>query len=132
MKNRLTVATMLCVLAFAGMALAQDRGGRGHEGRGEEGREQAAHASCEHGRGHGRHGHGHMLKKMDTDNDSRITRAEFDAATDARFKRMDANNDGVITTDEIRAGHEAMRERMRERHQGRRGDRPQDGAGTGG
>jgi len=122
MKNRLTVATMFCVLACGGVALAQDRGGRGHED----------HASCEHGRGHGRHGHGHMLKKMDTDNDGRVTRAEFNAGTDARFKAMDKNNDGVITTEEIQAAHEAMREGMRERHQGPRGNGPQGGAGTGG
>lgn len=73
-----------------------------------------------------------MLKKMDTNNDSRITRAEFNAATEERFKRMDQNNDGVITTEEIQAAHEAMREGMRERHQGQRGNRPQGGAGTGG
>ena len=52
-------------------------------------------------RGHGRHGsprHGDGFKKLDTDGDGRISKAE--AAADprfaARFDAMDANKDGVI------------------------------------
>jgi Ca2+-binding EF-hand superfamily protein len=52
-------------------------------------------------RGHGRHGgprHGDGFKKLDTDGDGRISKAE--AAADprfaARFDTMDANKDGVI------------------------------------
>ena len=40
--------------------------------------------------------------KRDTNDDGFITRAEFDAATEAMFERMDVNNDGVLTKGEGR------------------------------
>jgi len=40
--------------------------------------------------------------KRDTNEDGFITRAEFDAATEAMFTRLDANADGVLTEGEGR------------------------------
>jgi Ca2+-binding EF-hand superfamily protein len=40
-----------------------------------------------------------MLKKLDTDGDGRVSRAEFQAGKQAKFDKMDNNNDGVVTTD---------------------------------
>jgi Ca2+-binding EF-hand superfamily protein len=77
---------------------------------------------------HGRHGGG--MERLDTDQDGRISRAEFDAgraARDARmaqdpehaqwkqewkapeFNALDANHDGFIVRSELRAYHERMR-----------------------
>ncbi|MGZ5046604.1 MAG: EF-hand domain-containing protein [Usitatibacter sp.] len=54
----------------------------------------------------GRH-HGGMLKKLDTDGDGRISRAEAQAAPRlaAHFDEIDANKDGFITMDEMKAAH---------------------------
>lgn len=61
------------------------------------------------GMGHG----GGMLQKMaemaDTNHDKSITRAEFDAATKARFDKADANHDGKLTAAERRAAWAGMR-----------------------
>ena len=48
---------------------------------------------------------------MDTDQDGRISRAEFDAgqARKLDFAAVDANKDGFLVRSELRAYHEAMR-----------------------
>lgn len=94
--KRMIAISMVCALAGVGVALAQEHGQRGQRGEDE----------CEHAAGHGRgHGPRHMLKKMDANNDGRITRDEFNTATQERFKRMDQNNDGVIAGDELQRRH---------------------------
>jgi len=91
--KRLILVSMVCALAGVGVAAAQEhrQHGRGHDEPGE----------CHHGRGHGPR---RMLKKMDANNDGRITREEFNTATQERFARMDQNNDGVIAGDELQHG----------------------------
>ena len=51
------------------------------------------------------------LERMDTDQDGRISRAEFDAgqARKLDFAAVDANKDGFLVRSELRAYHEAMR-----------------------
>lgn len=44
---------------------------------------------------------GHMLKKMDTDGDGKISSAEFQAAAAARFAAIDTQNTGKITAEQI-------------------------------
>lgn len=60
-------------------------------------------------RGHGHHGHG--LERMDTDNDGRISRAEFDAGEKRKldFAAVDANKDGYLVRSELRAYHDKLR-----------------------
>lgn len=59
-----------------------------------------------------RHGsmHGQMeeqiFKEVDTNNDSAISKAEFDAFHNKQFKKMDANGDGKISHEEMDAGHQ--------------------------
>jgi hypothetical protein len=57
-----------------------------------------------------------MLKRADTDNDGRVSKAEFLAASEKeleeRFSRMDANNDGFIDEAEVREITERMRSAM--------------------
>ena len=48
---------------------------------------------------------GHHLFQGDANTDGVLTRAEFDAARQARFAQQDANNDGQLTREEMRAGH---------------------------
>lgn len=45
----------------------------------------------------------YMIKKMDTDGNGKVSKAEHDAFQVARFKETDANNDGSVTADEIEA-----------------------------
>ncbi len=55
-----------------------------------------------------------MLRRLDRDNDRRISAAEAENARRVRFTRMDADNDGVLTVAELT-------ERLKERHRhGRR------------
>ena len=65
--------------------------------------EEHAHAK-DHHRGGG-------LERMDTDNDGRISRAEFDAGEKHKldFAAVDANKDGYLVRTELRAYHEKMR-----------------------
>jgi hypothetical protein len=56
---------------------------------------------------HGRHG-GHF-KRVDTDNDGKVSKAEALAAAEAMFARADANADGFVTREEMRAAHQAHR-----------------------
>jgi Ca2+-binding EF-hand superfamily protein len=55
----------------------------------------------------GRKGHGGLLKKLDTDGDGRISRAEAQAAPRlaAHFDEIDTNKDGFLTPDALKAAH---------------------------
>ena len=57
----------------------------------------------------GRHGDhaGAFMKRMDTDNDGRISKAEALAAAAARFDAADTNKDGFLTPDEIKAARKS-------------------------
>jgi Ca2+-binding EF-hand superfamily protein len=53
--------------------------------------------------------HGGAMKKMDTDNDGKVSKAEALAAAAARFDAADTNKDGFLTQDEMKAarkGHQ--------------------------
>ena len=53
-------------------------------------------------------------KKLDQDNDGRISRSEWQRNNQA-FDRMDADKDGFITKDELRSAAKEFRERQRNR-----------------
>ena len=55
----------------------------------------------------GKHRHGGHLKRMDTDHDGKVSRAEALAAAEAAFARADANGDGFVTPEEMRAAHKS-------------------------
>ncbi len=48
------------------------------------------------------------LEKFDTDNDGKISRAEWDAHHGEMFERIDVNKDGMIESGELREQHERM------------------------
>lgn len=59
-----------------------------------------------------------IIKKMDSDADGKVSKKEYDAFQNTRFKETDANNDGAITLEEIevhegkeRAERRALREK---------------------
>ncbi len=61
-----------------------------------------------HASRHGEHA-GAFMKRMDTDNDGKISKAEALAAAAARFDAADTNKDGFLTPDELKAarkGHQ--------------------------
>ena len=52
-----------------------------------------------------------MLKRLDTNNDGKISREEMRAEADKRFDRLDTNKDGFIDQAELQAGRDRMKER---------------------
>lgn len=58
-----------------------------------------------------------IMKKMDTDGDQKISKAESSSFHADRFSKMDADSDGFVTSDEARAHHEKMREKWRQKRQ---------------
>ncbi|MEO7743568.1 MAG: EF-hand domain-containing protein [Usitatibacter sp.] len=48
-----------------------------------------------------------MMKRIDTDGDGKISKAEALAAAAARFDRADANKDGFLTAEELHAARKA-------------------------
>lgn len=66
--------------------------------------------------GDGRGGRrGDRMARLDSDEDGRISRAEFLAAPNPLFDRLDSDDDGVVTAEEIQAGMAEARERRSER-----------------
>lgn len=63
-----------------------------------------------------------MMARIDTDRDGKISPAEWNAATDARFARTDTNGDGFISPDEMKT---AAQKRAAE-HAARRKDRSEE------
>ena len=55
-----------------------------------------------------------MFNRADTDKDGKITKAEFDAARNARFAGIDANGDGALEISELRAWGRAWPSRFRD------------------
>lgn len=43
------------------------------------------------------------MDKIDTDNDGKISRSEFDSCAERHFSEADTNKDGVLTTSEVDA-----------------------------
>ena len=90
-KTLITTAVLAALglgLVAGGTALARGPGGWG-DGR-----------PC-HGMGGGGVGPA-MFFHLDTDDDGTITKAEFDARHEARFKALDTDGDGVVTKAEVR------------------------------
>lgn len=77
-------------LAFGGVALANDHGGKGE------------------------HHKGDYFKKIDTNGDGAISKDEHLAHSNAKFAEIDANKDGKVTKEEMKAHHEAKREHFKE------------------
>lgn len=78
---------------------------------------------------------GRTTGKLDRDGDRRVSLAEMQAASAARFARLDANSDGQLTREERRAGRSEQRAQRVGQRAGRRGagalarrDRDGDGA----
>ena len=66
---------------------------------------------------HARRGGMAMLLRADTNGDKAVSRAEFDAAVEARFAKVDTDGSGSITAEERAAAHAAMKERREQRKQ---------------
>lgn len=110
----LSQAEMAAAKALRGEARAERRGERrGGERKGRRG-----------GRG-GNDGAMAMMRGADSDNDKAVSRAEFDAAIEARFARLDTDGSGTISAQE----REAAKSMRRGQGSGPRGDRPA-GAGS--
>jgi Ca2+-binding EF-hand superfamily protein len=48
------------------------------------------------------------IAKMDTNNDGKVSAAEWEAAARQRFSKMDKDGDGTLTAQELRDGERAM------------------------
>ena len=58
---------------------------------------------------HAKHGPAGHFKRMDTDGDGKVSRAEAMAAAEAAFARADTNGDGFITPEEAQAARKSHR-----------------------
>lgn len=58
-----------------------------------------------------------FFQQFDSDNDKRVTKAEFIKPTEAQFDLMDKNGDGALDEAEIAAFNQEMQQRMEEMHQ---------------
>ena len=65
------------------------------------------------GNAYAKHHGAKMFKKMDTNGDGVVDRAEFLASAESRFERMDLNSDGQVTPEEARELKKMMREKKR-------------------
>lgn len=74
-------------------------------------------AMAEGDKHHGKHGG--MFKKIDTDGNGEISRAEFDAKHDEMFKKMDKDGNGSISKDEMKAHHKGRKAKHAERKEKR-------------
>ena len=57
------------------------------------------------------------LKRLDTNQDGKVDRAEYLKPFEAQFDAMDTNKDGQVNLDEFEAFARQMRERMLQRMQ---------------
>ncbi|MFZ5629425.1 MAG: hypothetical protein ACOY5B_09885 [Spirochaetota bacterium] len=57
---------------------------------------------------------GRMLEKMDTNQDGKVSKEEWQAHHEQRFAEMDADKDGSITAAEVKEHHSKMREKHAE------------------
>ncbi len=103
MKSLLISAATAALLATSFAAMASDHG--------DSDTEYKKGAMCKMCKKHGKM----MFKKMDTDGDGYITKAEHEAFTAEKFTKMDANGDGKLTKEEIKAHYKEMRSKMKER-----------------
>jgi Ca2+-binding EF-hand superfamily protein len=55
----------------------------------------------------------HMLKKLDTDGDGKISLAEFQAGASARFKAADAQNTGTVSAAQLASSAQAQKHNLR-------------------
>ena len=55
-----------------------------------------------------------FFKQFDTDQDGRVTKAEFLKPTEAQFDYMDTNKDGVLDQSEVKAFNDEMKKRGQE------------------
>ena len=55
------------------------------------------------------------FKKMDTDGDNKISKAEWDTFHENKFKELDKNSDGSITDEEMKSHHKEKMEKHKEK-----------------
>lgn len=58
-----------------------------------------------------------FFKQFDSDQDGRVTRAEFLKPTEAQFDHMDRSKDGALDRREVKAFNDEMEQRMKEMQQ---------------
>jgi Ca2+-binding EF-hand superfamily protein len=106
MKKLVFVMMSAAAFAFALPALADE-----HAGTGDKMMEDHKGMMMDH--------HKDMMKMMDTNNDGKVSKAEFSAFHEKKFNEMDTNHDGSMDADEMRKGKRAMHEKMREHRKGK-------------
>ena len=55
-----------------------------------------------------------FFQQFDTDQDQKVTKAEFMKPTEAQFDHMDKNGDGVLDEAEVAAFNQELQQRMQE------------------
>lgn len=55
-----------------------------------------------------------FFKQFDSNQDGKVSKAEFMKPTEAQFDHMDKDNDGALDKAEVKAFNDAMQQRMQE------------------
>ena len=67
--------------------------------------------------------HGDRMKKADTDNDGKISKAEFLAEKEKHFAKMDVDGDGFLDREDMKAA----RKQMKAMHEKMKAERKENG-----
>ncbi len=111
MKAIMTTLTLLVGLSLVSCQHGyKDHKGHDHKGHDHKGHDHKNHEGHAH-KGHDKH---KMWDMMDTNKDGVVSKAEFDKMHQDKFKKMDANNDGKITKEEKKAYKDAKKAEMKD------------------
>lgn len=107
-KSRFSRPTLISAALLAGLFFAQSASAGEHGGE---------------GKGHRGHRGAHFFKKIDTNQDGKIQRAEAAALETKRFAQMDANSDGVVTKAEAKSAAESFHQKRQEQRAAKGGEK---------
>ena len=98
-----TIAVAIAAIGIAHASFHHHGYGKGYHGFGWHGYSEVS-ATQDSDHHHGRRGHaGRFLKKLDTDNDEKVSRDELMSFIQTHFDALDTNQDGSISVDEFGA-----------------------------
>lgn len=82
------------------------------------GEDHKSEASMEKHEKGGKHRPGHFFKKLDKNNDGKITKSEAITNAEERFSKMDTDGDGSVTREEAKEHHKNKKKHCKKKMKG--------------